>query len=238
MAESIQLKAKWEEVNDKSHKFESIFNRMSFCLKEQAEESDFTAENPNPILINPSKLEDEFEQDDYFYRGDMVTSFLPDVHEIVRRIDNFSNYYYKKHMHEQRAGERLSMPFAHGDCLHPTILLKTKSAVERIPVGKDPKRVGHACYMCKQQTDSEYRDLICSKCHRINKKHESTLANFEGKVALVTGVRIKLGYAVALRLLRNKATVLLIFFFFTSLSGKLTRPTGSWPHPISEIGPS
>ena len=85
--------------------------------------------------------------------------------------------------------------------------MQLKTQGKAISVGKDPLRVGHKCYMCSEQTDGEYKDLLCKACKKTNKYFRGLEANLERKVALVTGVRAKLGYEVSLKLLRYGATV-------------------------------
>ncbi|KAJ3236084.1 hypothetical protein HDU81_011201 [Chytriomyces hyalinus] len=48
---------------------------------------------------------------------------------------------------------------------------------------------------------------LCADCHALNTRKQSEIADMTGMHALVTGGRIKIGKAVALRLLRNGATV-------------------------------
>ena len=66
-----------------------------------------------------------------------------------------------------------------------------------------------SCYVCKQ----EYRrvhafyDALCPPCAELNYEKRFQTADLVGKVALVTGARVKIGYQAALKLLRAGATV-------------------------------
>jgi NAD(P)-dependent dehydrogenase (short-subunit alcohol dehydrogenase family) len=68
-----------------------------------------------------------------------------------------------------------------------------------------PKR----CYVCK----TEYRrvhsfyDALCPSCAELNYEKRFQTADLSGKVALVTGARVKIGYQAALKLLRAGAQV-------------------------------
>jgi NAD(P)-dependent dehydrogenase (short-subunit alcohol dehydrogenase family) len=70
---------------------------------------------------------------------------------------------------------------------------------------KDPR----ACYVCK----SDYRrvhsfyDSLCPPCAELNWQKRHQRADLSGRVALVTGARIKIGYQAALMLLRAGARV-------------------------------
>jgi NAD(P)-dependent dehydrogenase (short-subunit alcohol dehydrogenase family) len=66
------------------------------------------------------------------------------------------------------------------------------------------------CYVCK----AEYRrvhsfyDALCPPCAALNYEKRFQTADLRGRVALVTGARVKIGYQAALKLLRAGATVL------------------------------
>jgi NAD(P)-dependent dehydrogenase (short-subunit alcohol dehydrogenase family) len=65
------------------------------------------------------------------------------------------------------------------------------------------------CYVCK----AEYRqlhafyDALCPACADLNYEKRFQTADLRGRVALVTGARVKIGYHAALKLLRAGATV-------------------------------
>ncbi len=67
------------------------------------------------------------------------------------------------------------------------------------------------CYVCKQP----YAELhwfyhqLCPDCATFNWQKRTQRADLRGRTALLTGGRIKIGYEVALRLLRDGASVLL-----------------------------
>lgn len=66
------------------------------------------------------------------------------------------------------------------------------------------------CFVCKdsfQEGHFFYRGL-CLKCGELNYAKRHQTANLQGLFALVTGARVKIGYAVTLRLLRAGAFVI------------------------------
>ena len=66
------------------------------------------------------------------------------------------------------------------------------------------------CFVCKESFQEQhffYRGL-CFKCGELNLAKRNQTANLQGLFALVTGARVKIGYAVTLRLLRAGAAVI------------------------------
>lgn len=80
-------------------------------------------------------------------------------------------------------------------------------SARRIVVGADMNRVDHPCYMCGVLVAGEYTDLMCSRCAALNAVKKEQWVDLQGKIALITGVRVGAGYAAALKLLRCGATV-------------------------------
>ena len=72
-----------------------------------------------------------------------------------------------------------------------------------------------ACYVCKQPYTEVHRyyDSMCRTCGDFNYARREQTANLEGRVALVTGARVKIGYQAALKLLRAGAQVIALTRF-------------------------
>ncbi len=64
------------------------------------------------------------------------------------------------------------------------------------------------CLMCHERNMEGYG--ICDNCKELNKRMEQIHVDLTGYVALVTGGRIRIGFATALRLLRDGAKVIVI----------------------------
>jgi NAD(P)-dependent dehydrogenase (short-subunit alcohol dehydrogenase family) len=66
------------------------------------------------------------------------------------------------------------------------------------------------CYICKQDFTSihHFYDQLCPACAEFNyaKRHE--LADLRGRVALLTGGRVKIGYQAGIKLLRSGASLI------------------------------
>jgi NAD(P)-dependent dehydrogenase (short-subunit alcohol dehydrogenase family) len=63
------------------------------------------------------------------------------------------------------------------------------------------------CYICKQDysTIHHFYDQLCPPCAELNFRKRSELADLRGRVALLTGGRVKIGYQAGIKLLRAGA---------------------------------
>jgi NAD(P)-dependent dehydrogenase (short-subunit alcohol dehydrogenase family) len=66
------------------------------------------------------------------------------------------------------------------------------------------------CYVCKRQYSviHHFYDQLCPPCAEFNFRKRTELADLRGRVAVVTGGRVKIGYQAALKLLRCGAQVI------------------------------
>lgn len=66
------------------------------------------------------------------------------------------------------------------------------------------------CYICKQDYSEihHFYDQLCPKCGELNYAKRTELADLSGRVALVTGGRVKIGYQAGLKLLRCGARLI------------------------------
>ncbi len=94
-------------------------------------------------------------------------------------------------------------------------------AVREVPVFAAPRQIPRAaeagpelrkpraCYICKAQYTRvhSFYDALCPECGDFNYAKRFETADLRGRVALVTGARVKIGYQAALKLLRSGATV-------------------------------
>ena len=66
------------------------------------------------------------------------------------------------------------------------------------------------CYVCKQKYTQihHFYDQLCPACAGLNFAKRTELADLRGRVALVTGARVKIGYQAGLKLLRCGARLI------------------------------
>ncbi|KAI8850332.1 hypothetical protein BC829DRAFT_369032 [Chytridium lagenaria] len=67
-----------------------------------------------------------------------------------------------------------------------------------------------SCHICTDSFDKlhPFYDQLCPKCAEFNYAKRSSNANMTGRVCIVTGARIKIGYAIAVKLLQMGAIVI------------------------------
>ena len=66
------------------------------------------------------------------------------------------------------------------------------------------------CYVCKEKysTIHHFYDQLCPPCAELNFAKRTELADLRGRVALLTGGRVKIGYQAGLKLLRSGAQLI------------------------------
>lgn len=67
-----------------------------------------------------------------------------------------------------------------------------------------------SCYICKRDYTElhHFYDAMCPECAELNFRKRTQTAKLDGRVALVTGARIKIGFHISLMLLRAGARVI------------------------------
>ncbi len=79
-------------------------------------------------------------------------------------------------------------------------------------VGEAAPALGDArkCYVCKATFTEvhHFYDQLCPRCAAFNFERRTRTADLSGRVALVTGARVKIGYHAAIKLLRAGARVI------------------------------
>ena len=79
-----------------------------------------------------------------------------------------------------------------------------------LPATPPPLQNPRACYTCKVRFTQLhfFYDQLCPACAQLNYKKRLQTADLSGKIAVLTGARVKIGYRVALKLLRCGATLI------------------------------
>ena len=99
---------------------------------------------------------------------------------------------------------------------------------------------GVHCYVCKQHYTVIHRfyDQLCPDCADLNFRKRTELADLRGRVALVTGGRVKIGYQAVLKLLRAGAHVIVTTRFPRDSAQRYARETdfAAWADRLEIFG--
>ena len=105
-----------------------------------------------------------------------------------------------------RAVNRLARRSSH--YVLPASTAPTAADVVPAPIVEELKK-SRNCYVCKEEFRQvhHFYDQMCPSCAALNWQKRHQTADLRGRIALVTGARIKIGYQAALILLRAGAEV-------------------------------
>ncbi len=96
------------------------------------------------------------------------------------------------------------------------------------------------CYICKQKftTVHHFYDQMCPPCAEFNLNKRTELTDLRGRVALLTGGRVKIGYQAGLKLLRAGADLIVTTRFPRDSARRYSREPdfGEWGHRLEIFG--
>ncbi len=96
------------------------------------------------------------------------------------------------------------------------------------------------CYVCKAQFKElhHFYDQMCPPCAELNWKKRNQTADLRGRVAVVTGARVKIGYQAAMFLLRAGAEVIVATRFPRDAARRFAREVDAseWTHRLHVYG--
>ena len=96
------------------------------------------------------------------------------------------------------------------------------------------------CYICKAKysTIHHFYDQLCAECASLNFAKRTELADLRGRVALVTGGRVKIGYQAGLKLLRAGAHLIVTTRFPRDSASRYARESDfdAWKDRLEIFG--
>jgi len=96
------------------------------------------------------------------------------------------------------------------------------------------------CYVCKQHYSviHHFYDQMCPPCAEFNFHKRTELADLRGRVALLTGGRVKIGYQAGLKLLRSGARLIVTTRFPRNSAQRYAREPdfGEWADRLEIFG--
>jgi NAD(P)-dependent dehydrogenase (short-subunit alcohol dehydrogenase family) len=107
------------------------------------------------------------------------------------------------------------------------------------PDAREPIEPQH-CYVCKQKYTQihHFYDQLCPGCAEFNYAKRTETADLTGRVALLTGGRVKIGYQAGLKLLRAGARLIVTTRFPRDSAARYAREPdfGDWGHRLEIFG--
>jgi len=110
------------------------------------------------------------------------------------------------------------------------------------PTATNPAQpeVERVCYICKQPYSElhHFYDQLCPECAETNFAARTELADLRGRVALLTGGRVKIGYQAGLKLLRCGAHLIVTTRFPRNSAERYAQEPdfGEWSHRLEIYG--
>ena len=111
--------------------------------------------------------------------------------------------------------------------------------VDADPDFREPLEPQH-CYVCKQKFTAihHFYDQLCPPCAELNYFKRTELADLRGRVALLTGGRVKIGYQAGIKLLRAGADLIVTTRFPRDSAARYAAAAdfGDWAHRLQIFG--
>jgi NAD(P)-dependent dehydrogenase (short-subunit alcohol dehydrogenase family) len=105
---------------------------------------------------------------------------------------------------------------------------------------KSQSRELQHCYVCKQKYSviHHFYDQLCPSCAELNFHKRTELADLTGRVALLTGGRVKIGYQAGLKLLRCGAHLIVTTRFPRDAAHRYAKEPdfAMWAHRLEVFG--
>jgi NAD(P)-dependent dehydrogenase (short-subunit alcohol dehydrogenase family) len=96
------------------------------------------------------------------------------------------------------------------------------------------------CYICKRHYSQihPFYDQLCPPCAELNFRKRTELADLRGRVALLTGGRVKIGYQAGIKLLRAGAELIVTTRFPRDSAARYASEPdfGEWGHRLEIFG--
>lgn len=109
-----------------------------------------------------------------------------------------------------------------------------------IPHGSVELKSPRNCYICKAEFNRLhfFYDALCPECAEFNYAKRFQTADLNGKTALITGARVKIGYQAALMMLRAGARVIALTRFPTDAALRYSKEEdfSHWKHRLQIFG--
>jgi NAD(P)-dependent dehydrogenase (short-subunit alcohol dehydrogenase family) len=157
--------------------------------------------NPEPLRVLPPEERERFERA-------IASAFLPDP--AARRRAFKQEGRQRAAARAQRTDDVLNGSGIRTLRRQPNFNTPNIFAPEDFDHQKPPAVDPQHCYICKEKftTVHHFYDQMCPPCAQFNLTKRTELADLRGRIALLTGGRVKIGYQAGLKLLRSGARLI------------------------------
>ena len=111
---------------------------------------------------------------------------------------------------------------------------------EGVPSESPRVATARLCYVCKTEFHQlhHFYDQMCPDCAELNWQKRNQTADLRGRVALVTGARVKIGYQAAIFMLRAGAETIVLTRFPRDAARRFAREVDAadWMHRLHVYG--
>jgi NAD(P)-dependent dehydrogenase (short-subunit alcohol dehydrogenase family) len=155
-------------------------------------------------------------------------------------------------LHETGIRTLRRKPVFHTPNVFPTVSVTDGFRPQDVHDAESPEREVHSqapraqsrelqhCYVCKQKYSviHHFYDQLCPSCAELNFHKRTELADLTGRVALLTGGRVKIGYQAGLKLLRCGARLIVSTRFPRDAAHRYASEPdfASWGHRLEIFG--
>jgi NAD(P)-dependent dehydrogenase (short-subunit alcohol dehydrogenase family) len=144
-------------------------------------------------------------------------------------------------LHETGIRSLRRKPVFHTPNVFPTLSVADGFAPQDIDDSRIPEaRELQHCYVCKQKYTviHHFYDQLCPSCAELNFTKRTERADLRGRVALLTGGRVKIGYQAGLKLLRSGASLIVTTRFPRDSAQRYAREPDfdDWSHRLEIFG--
>ena len=182
----------------------SVFELHKLQMYEGKSEEDYYAHRIQERTIKRQKMAERDQQKKYLADTELRRGRIEKLEKL--KMEGKQDEEDKLRVQQQM----LMIPDGHvetGEACSQTKLLEDDKKDEQVGNVQLPKL--RSCYVCKVRFRDLHRfyDQLCPSCAKLNFEKRHFSVSLEGKVAIVTGSRVKIGYQTCLKLLRAKCTV-------------------------------
>jgi NAD(P)-dependent dehydrogenase (short-subunit alcohol dehydrogenase family) len=142
-------------------------------------------------------------------------------------------------LHETGIRSLRRRPVFHTPNVFPPESFEQQDVDEEASARRQSRELQH-CYVCKQKYTliHHFYDQLCPPCAAFNYAKRTELADLRGRVALVTGGRVKIGYQAGVKLLRCGAHLIVTTRFPRDAAARYAKEPDftDWSHRLEVFG--